>query len=164
MPESPLSRLISGSRFSHLTGLTINPYMMAPGDEKIVADRLHAVLSSAPGPKAKPAVAPPAADLTGEWNVRVEYAAARSTHHLFLKQQGNQIDGSHRGDFVSRDLLGSIDGAQVRLASSYDEANGDALNFTFTGTLTGDELSGTLEMGEYLGAKWTATRHATKGA
>ena len=28
-----------------LTGVTVNPYMMAPGDEKIVADRLYALLS-----------------------------------------------------------------------------------------------------------------------
>jgi L-seryl-tRNA(Ser) seleniumtransferase len=28
-----------------LTGVSITPYMLSPGDEKIVADRLHALLS-----------------------------------------------------------------------------------------------------------------------
>ncbi len=148
-----------GTEKANQTGLLVNPYMMAPGDEKIVADRLYAVLSSPPGPKPK-TVASPVADLTGEWNVRIDCAAASSTHSLFLRQQGNRIEGSHRGDFVSRDLSGSIDGQTVRLASHYDEANGDALSFTFTGTVAGEELSGTLDMGEYLAAKWKATRHA----
>jgi L-seryl-tRNA(Ser) seleniumtransferase len=153
-----------GTEKGTLTGLTINPYMMAPGDEKIVADRLFAVLSSPPAPKAKEAAASPAADLTGQWDVHIDYAASKSTHHLFLRQQGSRIEGSHQGDFVSRDLSGSIDGAKVRLASAYDERNGDALNFTFTGTVQGDGLSGTLEMGEYLGARWTARRHTAAEA
>jgi len=33
------------------------------------------------------------------------------------------------------------------------------LQYEFTGTLTGEELSGTLSMGEYLGARFTAKRH-----
>ena len=51
---------------------------------------------------------------------------------------------------MSRDLSGTIDGDAVRLASAYDEAHGDALSFTFTGKVTGDQMSGTLDMGEYL--------------
>ena len=40
------------------------------------------------------------------------------------------------------------------------EEHGDALTFTFTGTVTGDEIAGTLDMGEYLQASWSGTRHA----
>jgi L-seryl-tRNA(Ser) seleniumtransferase len=152
-----------GTEKGTLTGLSVNPYMMAPGDEKVVADRLYAVLSSPPGPRAK-AVAAASADLSGEWNVNIEFAAGSSTHYLSLWQQGTRIEGSHRGNFVSRDLSGSIDGEAVRLSSSYDEEHGDALSFTFTGKVTGDQMSGTLDMGEYLGATWTATRHAAAKA
>ena len=59
-------------------------------------------------------------------------------------------------------MSGSIDGGAVRLASTVTEAHGDALSYTFTGTVKGDGMSGTLDMGEYLGAKWTAVRHAFK--
>jgi len=41
-----------------------------------------------------------------------------------------------------------------------DEVHGAALSYAFTGKIEGDKMSGTLSMGEYLGAKWTATRHA----
>ena len=55
---------------------------------------------------------------------------------------------------------GTIDGASVRFRSAMDEAHGDALYFTFAGTLAGETLSGTVDMGEYLGARFTARRAA----
>jgi len=44
---------------------------------------------------------------------------------------------------------------------AYSEG-GDGLNYTFTGKVSGDEMSGALDLGEYLGAKWTATRRGTR--
>jgi len=143
------------------TGVSVTPYMMVPGDETVVADRLHAVLT-ADRPRSTAAATAPAVDLSGEWHVRIEYAAGRSNHVLFLKQQGRDVTGTHRGDFVARELTGTIDGDAVRLRSSYTEQHGDALGFTFSGTVTGaarNEMSGTLDMGEYLAAKWSARRN-----
>ena len=146
-----------------LTSISITPYQMSPGDEKIVAARIHDTLANPPAAirmaTAAPGPAQPAADLSGRWNVRIEYAAGASNHTLHLKQTGNRVEGTHQGDFVSRDLSGTIDGDRVQLASSYGERNGDALNFRFTGSVTGSEMAGALDMGEYLTAKWTARRH-----
>ncbi len=142
----------------NMTGVSVTPYMMAPGDEKVVADRLFAILSKPPAQPA-PTPAPPATDLSGQWDVEIRFAAGRSTHALHLRQRGQEIDGAHRGDFVSRDLTGSIDGSNVRLRSGFGEERGDALSYTFTGTVNGDEMSGTLDMGEYLNATWAAKRH-----
>lgn len=140
------------------TGLTIGPYMMAPGDEKVVAERLFAVLSKPPRVEEKPK-APPAADLSGTWDVRIEYAASVSTHRLDIRQRGNDLDGTHQGDFVSRDLRGTIDGDAVRIRSSWE--HGDSLNYTFTGKVAGDEMTGDLSLGEYLDARFSAKRHAS---
>jgi L-seryl-tRNA(Ser) seleniumtransferase len=92
------------------------------------------------------------------WDVSIEYTAGRSRHVFYIRQRGQHLDGSHRGDFVSRDLTGSIDGDNVRLRSAYGEQNGDSLSFSFSGKLAGEQMAGTLDMGEYLTAKWTATR------
>lgn len=144
------------------TSISITPYQMSAGDEKIVAERLHATLSNPPASIRLTAPAPPAApggDLSGRWNVRIEYLASASTHTLHLKQTGSRIDGTHQGDFVSRDVSGTIEGDRVQLASNYAERNGDALSFRFTGTVSGSEMTGSLDMGEYLTGKWTAKRH-----
>ena len=139
------------------TGISITPYMMSPGDEKVVADRLHAILSNPPASQAT-APAAPAGDLSGLWDVSIKYTAGSSRHVFYIRQRGQNLDGSHRGDFVSRDLVGTIDGDNVRLRSAYGEQNGDSLSFSFSGKLAGEQMAGTLDMGEYLNAKWTATR------
>src|SRR5262249_33820166 len=143
------------------SSISVTPYQMSPGDEKIVAERIHATLSRPPA-GAAPAAAPaeaPGGDVRGQWDVRVDYVASTSTHTLHLRQIGNRLEGTHQGDFVSRDLSGTIDGNRVQLSSSYTERHGDALSFRFTGTVTAAEMSGTLDMGEYLAAKWSARRH-----
>src|SRR5216683_4118437 len=126
-----------------LTGVSVNPYMTAAGDEKIVADRLFALLSNPPHKDEAPPPAAAAADLSGQWDVKVEYAAGASNHALNLRQRGNEIDGAHRGDFISRDLTGTIDGNNVRLRSFLGEQSGDSIAYTFTGKVTGDEMGGT---------------------
>jgi L-seryl-tRNA(Ser) seleniumtransferase len=142
------------------TGLTIGPYMMAPGDDKVVAERLFAVLQKPPRVE-EPPKAPPATDLTGTWDVRIEYAASASTHKLHLRQRGNDLDGTHQGDFVSRDLRGTIDGDAVKIRSSWE--HGDSLNYTFSGRVSADEITGELSLGEYLDARFSAKRHTPPG-
>jgi L-seryl-tRNA(Ser) seleniumtransferase len=61
---------------------------------------------------------------------------------------------------VTREARGTIDGDAVRIRSEYPESLGDAINCTFTGRVTGDEMGGELDMGEYLKARWTAKRRA----
>jgi L-seryl-tRNA(Ser) seleniumtransferase len=154
---------IGGDGNPALTGVSVTPYMLAPGEVGIVADQLHAVLTRGPKtPTAAPAS--PAGDLTGAWEVRIRYAAAEATHTLHLRQRGNDLEGAHLGDFVTRDLTGTIDGSAVRIASRLTEAHGDALFYTFTGTVNGDTMSGSLDMAEYLAASWTATRHVIRQA
>ena len=141
------------------TGISITAYMMMPDDVKVVADRVHQILS-AKRPAWKPeAPKTPASDITGRWDVQIQYAAGTSEHALYVKQQGNQLVGTHQGDFTARDFNGSISGDEVRIASNIGEVHGAALTYRFTGKLSGDTMSGALDMGEYLGAKWTAKRH-----
>ena len=144
------------------SSISITPYQMAAGDEKIVAGRIYATLSNPPSSARFVAPAPAAApvgDLSGQWDVHIDYIASASTHTLHLRQIGSRVEGTHQGDFVSRDLSGTIDGSRVQLASAYSERHGDSLSFRFTGNIEGDTMAGTLDMGEYLTAKWTAKRH-----
>jgi uncharacterized pyridoxal phosphate-dependent enzyme len=140
------------------TGVSVTPYMLAPGDERVIADRLVAVLSKPPAQPQATAPATPLMDLTGQWNVRIQYAASTSNHVLHLSQKGNDLGGFHQGEFMTREVSGTIDGDAVRIRSAYGEQHGDAVNLTFTGKVSADEIGGALDMGEYLGATWTATR------
>ncbi len=143
------------------TGVSVTPYMMAPGDERIVADRLVAVLSKPPAQAAPAGLAAAVADLTGQWIVRIQYAAGTSDHALHLTQKGNDLGGFHQGEFTTREITGTLDGDAVRIRSAFGEQHGDSINLTFTGKVTGDQMAGALDMGEYLGATWTATRRTS---
>ena len=132
--------------------------MMAAGDEKIVAEKIYEVLSQPRAPKPSEPPAEPAASIAGRWNVEIQYAAGASTHVLHLQQNGNRLEGLHQGNFLTRDISGTISGDSVALASTVTERHGDALTYRFTGKFAGETMTGTLDMGEYLGATWTARR------
>ena len=85
--------------------------------------------------------------MSGQWDVRIEYAANTSSHTLHVKQVGNRLEGTHQGDFVSRDLAGTIDGSSVQMSSSYTERHGDALSFRFNGTVAADDDVGNARHG-----------------
>jgi uncharacterized pyridoxal phosphate-dependent enzyme len=139
------------------TSISITAWMMQPGDDKIVADRIHEVLSIKRSPRPEPVA--PETNLSGRWDVDVEFFSSKSQHVLFLQQDGGRVNGSHKSDFSMRDVQGTIEGDQIKLRSNTAEpGSGDSIPYIFAGTGSGDAFSGTLYMGEYLNAKFTATR------
>jgi len=140
------------------TGVAVVTAMLADGDEKVVGQRIAQLLSEPRAPKQAETVTSPAADLSGRWEVAITYSASKTTHTLQLQQKGNRLEGLHQGDFVSRDVSGTINGDAVSLASVVTERHGDALTYRFRGTVSGDAIAGSLDMGEYLGATWSARR------
>ena len=141
------------------TGVSITAYMMCAGEDKIVGERLHAVISAAAGTKLAVDSAAPSSDVTGAWDVQIEFAASKAVHNFYLRQNGPDITGTHQGDFLGRDLMGTIHGNALKMTSSIGEQHGAALTYTFTGTVNGDAITGDLNLGEYRTAKWTATPH-----
>ena len=141
------------------TSLSITPWMMQPGEDKIVAERIYGILSAKRDPKpAQPR--PPAADLSGRWDLDIKFFSSRGGHTLFLEQKGNQIQGTHKGDLSVREVYGTIEGDRVKLRSaSAERGTGDSVIFTFSGSVSGDSISGPIHMGEYLTAEFTGKRH-----
>lgn len=140
--------------------ITIAAYMMQAGDEATVADRVFELLSRRRAPLVKAPMTAPAADLCGRWDVTIEFCASTSQQTFVIeKQQGNWLRGSHRGTFAVRELVGSIEGDQVKLQSNY-RVPGDRITSIFAGTLSGDLISGQIDMDEYLTARFTAKRYA----
>jgi D-glucosaminate-6-phosphate ammonia-lyase len=151
--------LVGGSRGAQ-NGISVSGFNLGPGHEQIVGDRLFAVLSASHTLKTPEPPKPPVSDLSGIWDVHIEYAASTSKHSLSLQQQDARVQGVHQGDFLARDLTGTVNGDKVQLRSSLPEREvGNALTYTFSGTVSGDTMSGDLDLGEYLTAKWNAKKH-----
>ena len=154
--------ILAGARGSRsgdpASSASILPYMMIPGDEKVVAERLYAALSAPP--KAE-AAAPPAgepASVGGQWEMRLEFGRGTANHSIVLEQQDARLAGTHRGEFYAGDLSGTVAGNSVRFQSS-PQAEGNRLTYEFAGTVEGGKMGGVVSLGEYGEARWTAERH-----
>ena len=154
-------RIAIGSRTENgATSVNVTTGQMQPGNEKVVADRIYNLLSQKRNPKPETMNAP-AATINGRWDVDVQFFSSTSRHTLFIEQDGNWIQGSHKGDFSTRELTGTIEADQVKLRS-VDRPVADNITFTFSGTLANDAISGQIHMGEYRTASFTAKRSKNK--
>ena len=116
------------------TSINITTGQMQPGNDKIVAERIYNLLSEKRSPRSTTMTAP-AATISGRWDADIEFFSSKSQHTLFIEQDGNWIQGSHKGDFSTRELAGTIEGNQVKLRS-VDRHIADSITFIFSGTLS----------------------------
>jgi uncharacterized pyridoxal phosphate-dependent enzyme len=149
----------TGRRPGHMaSSVSITPYMMMPGDDKIVAARMYEVLSRPPKFTSPEQPSGTPADVAGQWEMEMQFQRGSAAHVMILEQRGSSLVGTHRGEFVTGDLSGYVAGNQVRFHSS-QKIEGTRLSYEFTGAVDGDRMSGTVDMGEYGPARWTARRH-----
>ena len=155
-------RIAIGSKTENeTTSINITTGQMQPGNDKIVADRIYDLLSQKRNPTSTSMKAP-ATTINGRWDVSIEFFSSKSQHTLFIEQDGNWIQGVHKGDFSSRELAGTIEGNLVKI-KSVDRHIADSITFIFSGTLSNDTISGQIHMGEYRTASFTAKRSKKKG-
>ena len=141
------------------SGVSITPYMLMPGDDKIVSDRLHQVLSKPP--KLEPIPQPPQGEpalVGGQWLLEMQFDRGTATHTLIFEQAGGDLVGTHNGEFVTGDLLGKLHANQIKFHST-QRIEGQILSYEFSGTVDGDKMGGDVGLGEYGTARWTAHRH-----
>jgi hypothetical protein len=123
-----------------------------------VAQRLYEIFRSAPkGTAPKPQLAAPAVDLSGSWDVDVEYEVGGARHSVVIAANGNELTGWHQGWAYKGELRGKIDGNRLEFRSSFP-AEGTLLAYTFRGEVGGGAMAGTLELGEYGHGRWRAKR------
>ena len=136
------------------TFISITPSQMRPGNAKLVADRLYDILVQEREPISDE-MAPPAEDISGHWEVDVEFFTSTSKHKFFLEQDGNWVSGTHTSEYAMQEVVGMIEGNEVVLRSNY-RVPGNSVNFWFIGKISQGNLSGSVFLGEYLTAEFTA--------
>ncbi len=151
----------SGSYFqpNQRTSVSVNSSQLDDGDEKVIANRLYEVLSK-PQPVNRPS-GPPAANLSGQWDVETKYYATTVSQTFMIEQNGNELKGTYIGHIGPRDLVGTIHGNDILIRSTYG-VDGARVHSFFTGKLVGDTMEGHLSVGEYGEGSWKAKRHVFK--
>jgi hypothetical protein len=139
-----------------MASISINASQMQPGQDKIVGDKIFELLSKKRSPKAETAMKAPGSKIGGRWDLEIDYFSSKSDHILYLEQDGNWLKGIHKTDFSVREISGSIEGNEVKFLSP---GRRPAVSYTFAGTISGDTISGKIDMGEFLTANFTGKKN-----
>jgi uncharacterized pyridoxal phosphate-dependent enzyme len=139
------------------SSIGVMPYMMQPGDYKIVADTLSKHLRNPGHFENPPVYTGPTANLAGSWDVTINYVRGTGQQQFLLQQSGTAVSGEQKGEIFNATLTGKVDADHV-LLTSVMHANGYQVPYTFTGVVNGNTLAGDVRMGEYGVATFRATR------
>ena len=85
------------------SSIGIMPYMMQPGDYKIVAEALSKYMRNPGHFENPPVYTGPTAQLAGTWNVTIQYIRGVGKQQFVLQQNDTSLTGEHTG----RDLQGA---------------------------------------------------------
>lgn len=141
--------------------IRITPSQMQPGNAEVVAERIHRILSEVRSPQPSQLEAA-VMEISGHWALTMEYFTSTSQHQLYLLQEGNWISGTHHSEFSRQEIAGTVEGDRVKLRSQAS-LPGDNIPFLFSGQVEGDSISGSVFLGEYLTARFTARRTVYSG-
>jgi seryl-tRNA(Sec) selenium transferase len=148
-----------GSRPDNMkSSVTIVPYMMMPGNDKVVADRLCDVLSKPPkfeNPVVSDGVP---AVVAGIWEAELQFLRGTAKHRIVFEQNGKGLVGTHHGEVLYGNLKGSIHENQIQFTTVHPY-EGTELHYSFGGNVDGDTMHGEVNLGEYGTAQWKAKRH-----
>jgi seryl-tRNA(Sec) selenium transferase len=149
----------TGSRPDKMaSSVSVVPYMMMPGDDEIVAQRLYAMLSKPPKIESPQIPTGEPVSVAGQWQLEMQFSRGSATHTLILEQHGEELVGTHEGEFVSGDLTGTVHANKIDFRSA-QKIQGQILSYEFTGSVDGDKMAGKVNLGEYGEAAWSADRH-----
>ncbi len=131
--------------------------MMDPGEQVIVGDAIYKQLTQ-PALYTDPIVPTGTpAQIAGKWVVAIRYSRGIGEQIFTLTQTGGALQGVQHGELYSAPLKGVVHANQIQLRSEMP-VSGNSISWTFQGQLQGDRLSGTVHLGEFGEATWSATR------
>jgi hypothetical protein len=140
------------------SSIGIMPYMMEPGDYKIVAEALSKYMRNPGHFENPPVYTGPTAELAGTWNVTVQYIRGVGKQQFVLQQKDTSLTGEHVGEIYKEQLQGKVEADHVVLTSAMSVPGQQRVPYIFTGVLSGGTLSGSVKLGEYGAATFTAVK------
>ena len=140
----------------------LRPVAMKAGEYEVVARRLYEIFAAAPKRGQENIPRQPSRNLTGAWELDIDYEVGSARHELVLAVNGNTVTGAHKGWAYQGDIRGEVDGDQVRFRSTLP-AEGNVLTYSFEGAVSTAGLSGRVQIGDYGSGKWRARRLSSAG-
>jgi len=111
--------------------IVIDPFALQPGEAEAVGVAIALALTHASREK-PPTELPVAAEIAGEWDLRVIFLRGERAHRLSIKQRGNEISGhQHSPDFDSP-VVGRLTPEGIDFSFDY-RYEGSRISYRFVG-------------------------------
>ena len=125
--------------------IVIDPFALQPGEAEAVGVAISLAFTHAS--REKPATEPPvAAEIAGEWDLRVKFLRGERAHRLLIEQRGSEISGhQHSPDFDSP-VVGRLTPDGVDFSFDYRH-EGSRISYRFLGRAQDRIMTGTVVLG-----------------
>src|SRR5215470_12333996 len=151
--------------------IVIDPFQLQPGEAAQVGDAIAAVLREARGASPVPGH-PPAIEIGGNWQLRVEFLQGSRDHRLEIAQRGHDLGGHQRSAQFEGPVSGRLSGDLVQLSftSRYEASticyflDGQIRDGVMSGTAVlgaaSDQNHGIVNRSQFGTGRWAASRVA----
>ena len=96
-------------------------------------------------------------DPSGTWDITLSFVRGMAAHTAVIARRDSVLTGVYRGSSYEGRLAGKVRGTAVEFTGSL-RIQAQTISFRYAGTIAGDSMKGTVDMGEY----WTGTFTAKK--
>jgi L-seryl-tRNA(Ser) seleniumtransferase len=149
--------------------IEIDPFQLEPGEAAQVGEAIAAALRAASG-DAPAEVRPPATEIAGNWELRVEFLQGSRMHWLNIEQRGPDLAGHQRSAHFEGPINGWLNGDAVQLSftSRYEGSticyflNGEVQDGGMSGSAVlgaaSDQNHGIVNRSQFGAGRWQANR------
>ena len=125
--------------------IVIDPFQLQPGEAAQVGEAITTVLREASGASPAPPL-PPAIEITGDWELQVDFLQGLRVHRLAIEQRGAELAGHQRSAQFEGPVSGWLSGDLVQLSftSRYEAST---ICYFFDGEIRDGKMSGTAVLG-----------------
>ena len=138
-------RIMLDDTASTADAVVIDPFALQPGEAEAVGVAIALALTQASREK-RQAETPVAADVAGEWDLRVKFLRGERAHRLLIEQRGSEISGHQRSPDFDSPVVGRLtpDGIDFSFDYRYE---GSRISYRFRGEADGRTMTGTVVLG-----------------
>jgi D-glucosaminate-6-phosphate ammonia-lyase len=138
-------RVMIDDNTAHADSITLDPFQLEPGQAPEVGRAIAGILNAARAATAESAAAP-AADISGDWEVRVNFLYGERKHRVTLRQQGGAIAGDQHSTQFDGAVAGSLSANRVRMTFT-TRYEGAVISYQLDGEVMNGRMGGKVMLG-----------------
>jgi len=97
------------------------------------------------------------ANVAGAWDITLQTGQGTANPSMLLTQEGEKIAGTYQGRFGESKLAGTLKGNAIRFSITV-KFQDEPVTVSYSGTVEGESMKGTVQFGDRGSGSWTAKR------